>query len=60
MSTKHVVHEGTSAAWHHWDRLPPGASLAATDPAIAHLLDEETQRQSDGLDDEVVHADLEA
>jgi glycine hydroxymethyltransferase len=50
MSTKHVVHEGTSAAWHHWDRLPPGASLAATDPAIAHLLDEETQRQSDGLE----------
>ena len=50
MSTKHVVHEGTSAAWHHWDRLPPGASLAATDPAIAHLLDEETQRQSNGLE----------
>lgn len=50
MSVKHVIHEGTSAAWHHWDRLPPGASLAATDPAIAHLLDEETQRQSDGIE----------
>jgi len=50
MTVHHVIHEGTSAAWHHWDRLPPGASLAATDPAIAHLLDEEIQRQSDGLE----------
>lgn len=50
MTVKHVIHEGTSAAWHHWDRLPPGASLAATDPVIAHLLDEETQRQSDGIE----------
>lgn len=50
MTVQHVISEGTSAAWHHWDRLPPGASLAATDPAIAHLLDEEIQRQSDGLE----------
>jgi glycine hydroxymethyltransferase len=50
MTVHHVIHEGTSAAWHHWDRLPPGASLAATDPAIAHLLDEEIHRQSNGLE----------
>jgi len=50
MSVQHAISEGTSAAWHHWDRLPPGASLAATDPAIAHLLDEEIQRQGEGLE----------
>ncbi|MCC6241286.1 MAG: serine hydroxymethyltransferase [Gemmatimonadaceae bacterium] len=50
MKVSQLVSEGTSAAWHHWDRLPPGPSLAATDPAIAHLLDEEIQRQSDGLE----------
>jgi glycine hydroxymethyltransferase len=50
MKLTHAVHEGTSAAWHMWDRLPPGSSLATTDPVIAHLLEEETRRQSDGLE----------
>lgn len=50
MTVNHVVTEGTSAAWHQWDRLPPGSALATTDPAIAHLLEEEIQRQSDGLE----------
>ena len=50
MSVNEIVHDGTSAEWHHWDRLPPGASLTATDPVIAHLLDEEINRQSDGLE----------
>jgi glycine hydroxymethyltransferase len=50
MTVNHVVTEGASAAWHQWDRLPPGSALAATDPAIAHLLEEEIQRQSDGLE----------
>ena len=50
MTANPIEGVGTSGAWHLWDRLPPGAALAATDPAIAHLLDEETQRQSDGIE----------
>ena len=50
MSGPDVMTEVASAAWHTWDRLPPGASLLATDPEIAHLVVEETQRQSDGLE----------
>jgi len=41
---------GASADWSQWDRLPPGGALSATDPEIAHLLDEEIERQSDGLE----------
>ncbi len=40
----------TSVAWPSWDALPPGAALLASDPAVAHLLSEETQRQCDGLE----------
>jgi glycine hydroxymethyltransferase len=39
-----------SANWSQWDRLPPGDALSQADPQIAHLIDEETQRQSDGLE----------
>ena len=41
---------GASANWSQWDRLPPGDALSQADPDIAHLIDEETQRQSDGLE----------
>ncbi len=36
--------------WHQWDRLPPGAALAAADPEIADLVRHETARQNDGLE----------
>ena len=42
--------DGASANWSQWDRLPPGDALSQADPEIAHLIDEETQRQSDGLE----------
>ena len=42
--------DGASANWSQWDRLPPGDALSQADPVIAHLIDEETQRQSDGLE----------
>ncbi|WP_309671588.1 serine hydroxymethyltransferase [Gemmatimonas sp.] len=42
--------DGASANWSQWDRLPPGDALSQADPDIAHLIDEETQRQSDGLE----------
>jgi glycine hydroxymethyltransferase len=42
--------EGASAHWSQWDRLPPGDALSQADPEIAHLIDEEIQRQSDGLE----------
>ena len=41
---------GASAHWSQWDRLPPGGALTAADPEIAHLIEEEIQRQSDGLE----------
>jgi glycine hydroxymethyltransferase len=41
---------GASADWSQWDRLPPGSALSAADPEIAHLLTEEVERQSDGLE----------
>ena len=41
---------GASADWSSWDRLPPGGALSATDPEIAHLITEEVERQSDGLE----------
>ena len=36
--------------WKAWDRCPPGAALAETDPEIAQLIGEETERQNDGLE----------
>jgi len=42
--------DGASANWSQWDRLPPGDVLTQADPEIARLIDEETQRQSDGLE----------
>ncbi len=42
--------EGASANWSQWDRLPPGELLTQADPEIAQLIDEEIQRQSDGLE----------
>jgi glycine hydroxymethyltransferase len=44
----HGVHDATR--WPEWDRCPPGAALRATDPAIAHLIDEEIVRQGEGLE----------
>ena len=43
---------GVSASehWSQWDRLPPGSALSAADPEIAHLVTEEIERQSDGLE----------
>ena len=45
-----VPHASASASWHSWDRCPPGAALRQTDPDIAQLIEDETQRQSDGLE----------
>ena len=45
--------EQTSAAstsWHLWDRCPPGDALLSADPEIAHLIEEEIQRQCDGIE----------
>lgn len=39
-----------SAGWSDWDRLPPGGALSAVDPEIAELIEEETRRQSDGIE----------
>ncbi len=39
-----------STSWHLWDRCPPGGALSAADPEIAHLIEEEIQRQSDGIE----------
>ncbi len=39
-----------STAWHLWDRCPPGEALLRADPAIAHLIEEETQRQNEGIE----------
>jgi glycine hydroxymethyltransferase len=36
--------------WATWDRCPPGAALAATDPAIAALISAEISRQEHGLE----------
>ena len=38
------------SAWAAWDRMPPGAALRATDPAIARLIELETERQNEGLE----------
>ena len=36
--------------WSDWDRCPPGDALNETDPEIAHLIEREIERQSDGLE----------
>ncbi len=36
--------------WHEWDRCPPGEALRETDPEIADLIDDEVERQSNGLE----------
>jgi glycine hydroxymethyltransferase len=42
--------EAASAQWSQWDRLPPGDALSQADPDIARLIEEEVQRQSDGIE----------
>ena len=39
-----------SRDWARWDRLPPGPALRQADPAIARLVEEETDRQRHGLE----------
>jgi glycine hydroxymethyltransferase len=36
--------------WTEWDRCPPGAALAATDPDVARLIEQEIARQNEGLE----------
>jgi glycine hydroxymethyltransferase len=36
--------------WSAWDRCPPGTALNDADPEIAHLIEREIARQSDGLE----------
>jgi glycine hydroxymethyltransferase len=36
--------------WMMWDRCPPGEALREVDPEIALLIEEESARQSDGLE----------
>ena len=36
--------------WTTWDRCPPGEALREVDPEIAALIEEESARQSDGLE----------
>jgi len=36
--------------WTQWDRCPPGEALREVDPEIAALIEEESARQSDGLE----------
>jgi glycine hydroxymethyltransferase len=40
----------SSASWSRWDRCPPGSALAASDPEIASLIEEEIARQSEGIE----------
>ena len=39
-----------TTGWSEWDRCPPGAALAATDPEIARLVEHEIARQNDGIE----------
>ena len=39
-----------STSWHLWDRCPPGDALSQADPEIAQLIEDEIQRQSDGIE----------
>jgi len=36
--------------WSEWDRCPPGAALAETDPEIAELIEHEIRRQNEGIE----------
>jgi glycine hydroxymethyltransferase len=36
--------------WTDWDRCPPGAALAAADPDVARLIEQEIARQNEGLE----------
>jgi len=36
--------------WNDWDRCPPGAALRAADPEIASLIEDEIERQNDGIE----------
>src|SRR5579862_3448004 len=38
------------SSWTEWTRCPPGDALRAADPEIAALIEEETERQNDGLE----------
>jgi glycine hydroxymethyltransferase len=38
------------SSWTSWDRCPPGEALRAADPEIAELIEEEIERQNDGLE----------
>ena len=37
-------------SWTTWDRCPPGRALSDADPEIARLIEQETQRQGEGLE----------
>ena len=39
-----------SSSWADWNRCPPGETLRAADPEIAALIEEETERQNDGIE----------
>jgi glycine hydroxymethyltransferase len=36
--------------WSEWERCLPGDALSETDPEVAHLIEREIERQSDGLE----------
>lgn len=36
--------------WKSWDRCPPGSALRDADPEVARLIEQETERQSEGLE----------
>ena len=36
--------------WNQWDRRPPGRAVHDADPDIAALIEEETARQSHGIE----------
>ncbi|MGQ0649728.1 MAG: serine hydroxymethyltransferase [Gemmatimonadaceae bacterium] len=38
------------SGWHLWDRCPPGGALRDADPDIASLIEQETARQSHGIE----------
>jgi glycine hydroxymethyltransferase len=39
-----------SSSWTSWDRCPPGETLRTADPEIAGLIEEEIERQNDGIE----------
>ena len=36
--------------WSNWDRCPPGETLRAADPEIAELIEQEIERENEGLE----------